>query len=168
MVDTDGTVVYSEGHESRDQGPAHQRGVSEMQMRAPGLVEIYRELGLPEGVVLAPVGRRIGAWFLSIVLCIVTLFIGYVIWGLVCWSQGTTPALKVLKMKAWYPDRGECAHFWRMALREIIGGIAENILGWITELVSFIMFVSGREHQALHDKVAGTVVVYDPGGLINN
>ena len=31
---------------------------------------------LPEGVVLASVGRRIGAWFLAIPLVIVTLFIG--------------------------------------------------------------------------------------------
>ncbi|HTW97141.1 MAG TPA: hypothetical protein VMD59_00105, partial [Acidimicrobiales bacterium] len=37
---------------------------------------------LPEGVVLAGAGRRIGAFFLSIVLAIVTLGIGYVIWGL--------------------------------------------------------------------------------------
>jgi hypothetical protein len=38
-------------------------------------------LALPEGVQLASVGRRIGAYFLAIPLAIVTLGIGYVIWG---------------------------------------------------------------------------------------
>ncbi|MGH9100133.1 MAG: hypothetical protein ACRDV8_07885, partial [Acidimicrobiales bacterium] len=37
---------------------------------------------LPPGVTLAPAGRRIGAYFLGLLLLIVTLVIGYVIWGL--------------------------------------------------------------------------------------
>ena len=40
-------------------------------------------LMLPEGVQLASVGRRIGAYFLSALLAVVTLGIGYVIWGLI-------------------------------------------------------------------------------------
>ncbi|MGI8753294.1 MAG: hypothetical protein ACR2MN_13435 [Acidimicrobiales bacterium] len=36
---------------------------------------------LPAGTQLAAVGRRIGAFFLAIPLAIVTLVIGYVIWG---------------------------------------------------------------------------------------
>jgi hypothetical protein len=47
-------------------------------------------LMLPQGVVLASVGRRIGAWALGVVLAIVTLGIGYIIWGAILWSKGTS------------------------------------------------------------------------------
>ena len=59
---------------------------------------------LPPGVELASIGRRIGAFFLSIVLSIITLGIGYVIWGLIVWGRGTTPALQVLGMRCWKPE----------------------------------------------------------------
>jgi uncharacterized RDD family membrane protein YckC len=117
---------------------------------------------LPEGVVLAPVGRRIGAWFLSIVLVIVTLVIGYVIWGLIAWNQGQTPALQVLGMRCWRPEQGRVPGFWWMALRDVVGRFAEGILSFISGLVSFILFVSSRDHKSLHDLIAGTVVVHDP------
>ena len=55
-------------------------------------------LTLPQGVKLASVGRRIGAWFLAIPLWICTLVIGYVIWGLIVWGRGQTPAQQVLGM----------------------------------------------------------------------
>jgi hypothetical protein len=66
-------------------------------------------LVLPQGVQLAPVGRRIGAWFLSILLAIVTLGIGYVIWGLIVWGRAQTPALQVLGMRCWRPETGRVA-----------------------------------------------------------
>jgi len=52
-----------------------------------------------------------------------------------------------------------------MALRETIGRIVDNILG-ITALVSFILFLTGKERKALHDYVAGTVVLYDPNKVL--
>src|SRR5580693_6040306 len=51
---------------------------------------------LPDGTQLASVGRRIGAFFLAIPLIIVTLGIGYIIWGVIVWGNGQTPALQVL------------------------------------------------------------------------
>lgn len=122
---------------------------------------------LPPGVTLAPVGRRIGAYFLSILLAIVTLGIGYVIWGLIVWRRGTTPALSVLKMRCVKTDTGAKATFGTMALREIVGRILEGILSWITELVSLILFLSRDDHRCIHDLVAGTVVVYDPEGRLD-
>ena len=119
-------------------------------------------LQLPEGVQLASIGRRIGAYFLSIPLAIVTLGIGYVIWGLVIWPQGQTPALQVLGMRCWRPETREVPGFWWMALREVVGRIAEGVLSLLTELVSFILFLTGRERKSLHDWIAGTVVVHDP------
>jgi uncharacterized RDD family membrane protein YckC len=123
-------------------------------------------LGLPPGVELASVGRRIGAFFLAIPLVIVTLVIGYIVWGLILWGRGTSPALKVLKMKVWKVDRNGKATFGTMALRDIVGSIVTSILSLITELISFIMFLSGKHHKSLCDTIAGTVVVYDPNDVL--
>jgi len=117
-------------------------------------------------VQLASIGRRIGAYFLAIPLAIVTLGIGYVIWGLIVWGRGQTPALQVLGMRCWLPDTREVPRFWRMALREVVGGIAEGILGFITLIVSFVLMVSSKERKSLHDIIAGTVVVHDPQQLL--
>lgn len=123
-------------------------------------------LMLPEGTQLASVGRRIGAYFLAIPLCLVTLGIGYIIWGLIAWGNGQTPALQVLGMRAWRPETNQVAGFWYMALREIVGRFVEGILSIITLTISFVLFVSGKEHKSLHDYVAGTVVLYDPNKVL--
>lgn len=123
-------------------------------------------LVLPQGVQLASVGRRIGAWFLAIPLAIVTLLIGYVIWGLIVWGRGQTPALQVLGMRCWRSDTGRVAGWGWMALREVIGRFCEGIVGIITLLVSFILMLTSRERRCLHDLVAGTVVVHDPNKVL--
>ena len=123
-------------------------------------------LVLPQGVELAPIGRRIGAYFLSILLAIVTLGIGYVIWGLVIWGRGQTPALSVLGMRCWKPDRNQVPGWWWMALREIVGRFVEGILSFITLIVSFILMLSSPKRQCLHDLIAGTVVLYDPNKVL--
>jgi uncharacterized RDD family membrane protein YckC len=119
-------------------------------------------LQLPEGVELASVGRRIGAFFLSIPLVIVTLGIGYIIWGLIVWANGQTPALQVLGMRCWRTDDNRVANWGWMALREIVGRILEDILGFITELISLILMCTRPDRRAIHDLIAGTVVLYDP------
>lgn len=124
------------------------------------------ELTLPAGVELASVGRRIGAYFLSILLAVVTLGIGYVIWGLIVWGKGTSPALQVLGMRAWRPTENRPATWGTMALRNIIGGIAQGILSFITMLISFIMFLSNKQHKSIPDMVASTVIVYDPNKVL--
>ncbi|MGH9047423.1 MAG: RDD family protein [Acidimicrobiales bacterium] len=123
-------------------------------------------LTLPQGVQLAPVGRRIGAFFLSIPLVIVTLVIGYVVWGAVIWARGQTPALQVLGMRCWRPESGRVAGWWWMALREIVGRMVEDIVGLITLIVSFVLMVAGKEHKSLHDIIAGTVVLHDPNKIL--
>ena len=125
-------------------------------------------LMLPDGTQLASVGRRIGAWFLAIPLIIVTLGIGYIIWGLIVWGNGQTPALQVLGMRCWRPETNRVAGFWHMALREIVGRIVEGILGFITEITSFVLMVAGKEHKAIHDYIAGTVVLHDPNKVLSS
>jgi uncharacterized RDD family membrane protein YckC len=138
----------------------------------PGLVSagMYLDtasgLTLPAGVQLASVGRRIGAWFLAIPLALVTLVIGYVVWGMIVWSRGQTPALQVLGMRCWRPETGRVAGWWWMALREIVGRIVEGIVGIITLLISFILMLTSKNRKSLHDLIAGTVVVHDPQNVL--
>ena len=125
-------------------------------------------LTLPQGVQLASAGRRIGAYFLAIPLAIVTLGIGYIIWGLIVWGGGQTPALQVLGMRCWRPETGRVAGWWWMALREILGRLVEGILSVITLVLSFILMLSTRQRQSLHDLIAGTVVLHDPNKVLAN
>jgi hypothetical protein len=123
-------------------------------------------LNLPQGTELASHGRRIGAWFLAIPLSIVTLFIGYIIWGLIIWSRGQTPTQQVLGMRTWVPEGGQRATWGKMALREIVGvGICTSLI-LITQIVSFVLFLSGRERKALADHVASTVILRDPNNVL--
>jgi uncharacterized RDD family membrane protein YckC len=121
---------------------------------------------LPDGVVMAGVGRRIGAFFLAIPLMIVTLFIGYLIWGLIVWGRGQTPALQVLGMRCWRPETGKVASFGWMALREIVGRFVEGILSIITAAISLVLMLASKDHKSLHDLIAGTVVVHDPNKVL--
>jgi uncharacterized RDD family membrane protein YckC len=123
-------------------------------------------LMLPQGTELASPGRRIGAYFLSIPLAIITLGIGYVIWALIVWANGQTPALQVLGMRCWRPEDNKVAGFWWMALREIVGVFLESILSIITELISLILMLTRPDRKTIHDLVAGTVVLRDPNKVL--
>jgi uncharacterized RDD family membrane protein YckC len=125
-------------------------------------------LVLPDGVQLASTGRRIGAGFLAIPLTIVTLGIGYLIWGLIVWGKGQTPALQVLGMRCWRPDDREVPGFWWMALREVGGRAVDGALSIITLLVSLIFMLTRPDRRTLHDIIAGTVVVHDPAKVLGN
>ena len=124
-------------------------------------------LMLPQGTVLANPGRRIGAFFLAIPLVIITLGIGYVVWGLIVWGNGQTPALQVLGMRCFRPEDNRVPGFWWMALRETVGRICDGILSIITELTSFIFMLTRPDRKTLHDLVAGTVVLHDPNKVLS-
>ena len=123
-------------------------------------------LVLPNGTVLASNGRRVGAFFLALPLAIVTLGIGYLIWGLIAWGKGTSPALQVLGMRVWRPADNRVASWGIMALRDIVGTIAQDILSIITLLISFILFLSGNQRKTIPDHIAGTVVLHDPNKVL--
>jgi uncharacterized RDD family membrane protein YckC len=123
-------------------------------------------LQFPDGTELASVGRRIGAYFLAIPLIIVTLGIGYIIWGLIVWGQGQTPALQVLGMRCWRTETNRIADWGYMALREVVGGIVEGLVFGIVGLVSFILMCTRPDHRAVHDMIAGTIVLYDPNKVL--
>jgi len=125
-------------------------------------------LVLPDGVELASTGRRIGAYFLAIPLAIITLGIGYIVWGLIAWRKGQTPALQVLGMRCWRPETQSVPGFGWMALREVIGRLADGILGPITEITSFVLMMTSQDRRSLHDMIAGTVVVHDPNKVLSS
>lgn len=119
---------------------------------------------IPEGTALATVGRRIGAYFLGLLLFIVTLGIGWIIWGLIAWAKGQTPGQVVLGMQTWKPQQQVNASWGTMFLR----GLGWLIIGWVPfgQLVSFILFLATKEHRALHDSIAGTIVLHDPNKVL--
>jgi uncharacterized RDD family membrane protein YckC len=123
-------------------------------------------LAIPNGTEVASIGRRIGAYFLAIPLSIITLGIGYLIWGLIVWGNGQTPALQVLGMRCWRPESRQIAGWGTMALRDIIGRLAESILGIFTAIPAFVMWLSNKERRTWHDLIAGTVVLHDPNKVL--
>jgi uncharacterized RDD family membrane protein YckC len=123
-------------------------------------------LPLPAGVELASRGRRCGAFFLGIPLAIVTLGIGYLIWGLILWGRGTSPALKILKCRVVDAESGKVVGWGRMALRDIVGGIAQGILGIVTQLISLVLFLTDDRNRTIPDRIATTLVVYDPNAVL--
>ncbi len=120
-------------------------------------------LTLPEGVVLASRGRRVGAYFLAIPLAVVTLGIGYLIWGALVWGKGTSPALQVLGMRAWKQERNAVAGWGDMAKRNVLDYLVVAVTCGIASIVSFVLFLSDEERRrTLADRLGGTVIVHDP------
>ena len=121
-------------------------------------------LVIPDGTALASVGRRIGAFFLQGVLSLVTLGIGYLIWACISFSHGQTPVQQVLGLQVWRPMEKTNATWGTMFLR----ALAYGLLGMIpfANLVSLFLFISGKEHRALHDSIASTIVLHDPNKVL--
>src|SRR5919202_7094000 len=84
---------------------------------------------LPAGVELSPPMRRLGAHFLDFLLVIVTLFIGWLIWSIVIWKNGQSPAKSILKMRVVKMATGEKATRGTMALRELVAKLVLSIFG---------------------------------------
>jgi uncharacterized RDD family membrane protein YckC len=117
---------------------------------------------------LSSAGKRFGAWLLEALLIVVTLVIGWVIWSLIVWAKGQTPAKSLLGMRCIRTDTGRGATWGTMALREFVGkGVLGNATFGITTVVSAIMILADAErHQGIWDKLASTVVVEDPDGRL--
>ena len=124
---------------------------------------------------LAPKGRRFGAYLLEIPLMIVTLGIGYLIWMLIVYARGQTPAKQLLKMRVVRLEERRTANWGWMALRNIVLGILIGIpldlifpglsLAWL--LANAIALLVSSRSQALWDMIVKTVVVHDPNHLFD-
>ncbi len=106
-------------------------------------------LAIPSGIINAIFGKSFGG------------FLGYVLmWAYAIYMLNTYQAtlgkmavgLKVTTIDGGKPTLG------KLALREIVG----KILDLITIGIGYLMVAFTEKKQGLHDKIADTVVVYDP------
>jgi len=147
--------------------PAYGAGMAAPPVPAGMYFDQLSGLVLPNGTELASVGRRIGSYFLSALLLIVTLFIGYLIWGAITWSKGQTPTQQLLGMQTWKPQTRANATWGEQFLREVSRLLyAIPFVGWIVAIVSFFMFASSKDHRAIHDQIGGTIVLHDPNKVL--
>lgn len=126
---------------------------------------------LPPGVKVASIGRRFGSYLLGALLSIVTLGIGYVIWDLVLWTDGRTPAMQLLGMRAIVPAQRANARWGQMFVRNfLIYGLLFSVLGGFTfglaSLVGALIIFAGGLNQTAWDRMTGIVIVHDPQGLL--
>ena len=137
----------------------------------------------PEIGRLASPGRRLGAYFLDLLVPLVALFlvlvvagagaatgteggaglgavlgfllfVAYVIWAFVLFARGTTPGKQFLGMRVVKED-GQNAGFFTMLIREWIG---KAISGLIFAL-GFLWILFDQDNQGWHDKLMSTYVV---------
>jgi uncharacterized RDD family membrane protein YckC len=116
------------------------------------------------GLQLSSPWKRLGAQFLEGLLIIVTLVIGWLVWWIIAWGKGQTPAKQLLRMRCVRVDENRPASFGEMALRELVGkALLSNVTFGISTLVGGIMILADdTNRQAVWDKIAGTTVVEDP------
>jgi uncharacterized RDD family membrane protein YckC len=124
---------------------------------------------LPASLVLSSPWRRLGASLLDTLLGVVTLFVGWLIWSLIVWNRGQTPAKQLLGMRTIDRESLHSAGWGRMLLRELPCKLVISIVASVT-LLGFILYfwlLWDGERQELWDKMAGTLVVNDPGGVLD-
>jgi uncharacterized RDD family membrane protein YckC len=124
----------------------------------PGMYFDHKSgLVLPQGVHPRSIGRVVAAYTLAVLLFIVTLGIGYIIWSLVAWRHGQTPAQRLFHLRCWRPGTGRQASRSQMALRQASGLLLN---GQLLAGVFISMIEPGR--TSVGDYLIGTVVLHDP------
>lgn len=67
--------------------------------------------------------HRLGGYVLDLTLfmcSLITLGLAYLIWNLVVWGQGQTPAKQILKMRVYSLTTGKPATWGHMAIRQLL------------------------------------------------
>jgi uncharacterized RDD family membrane protein YckC len=128
----------------------------------------YFHVQTPPGVVSAPLsspGKRFGAYLLDLLLLVVTAIIGWVVWSLIIWGRGQTPAKQLLNMRVVDATTHQVATWGKMALREfVVKGVLFYFIstftlgiGWL--VAACMIFNRDRDYQTGWDRIATTVVV---------
>nr|WP_221374019.1 RDD family protein [Actinoplanes polyasparticus] len=116
---------------------------------------------------LVSAGGRLGAVLLDVLLAVLTLWIGWFIWALITWSDGQTPAKKLLGHVVADPQTGLPFDWGRMALREFcVKGLLGSVLNICTFGIYFwvdSLMILGDGQRTLHDRMAGSVVRHADG-----
>lgn len=113
---------------------------------------------------LSTAGKRFGAFLLEIVLAIVTIGIGWIIWDLIVWKDGKSPAKQLLHMQVVNAKTGQPLTWGQCFLRNfvcygLIGAIP--ILGALYRIVG-ACFVFNDDRRALWDRMVDSYVVDIP------
>ena len=91
---------------------------------------------------LASPGHRIAAVAVDAGLYIVTLGIGWIIWNLIMWGQGQTPAKNLLKLRVVDETKNRPARWGHMCIRQALIPGAISAIYYIPYLVVFITGVT--------------------------
>ena len=120
----------------------------------------------PQGMQYASFQHRLGALALDIVLLNVTFYIGWIIWSLIVWGEGQTPAKKILKIRVRNFDSGAVATWGHMAVRELLVPLAVAIAIGLTSgvaavawIVVEIVFYYTKNNRTLRDLWVKTAVI---------
>lgn len=122
---------------------------------------------------LATFQHRLGSYALDCALAFVTLGIGWMIWSLVVWGQGQTPAKKILKIRVYAANTQRPATWGHMAVREFLLmlaiGISAGVLNLFTIVVGTIGIIAWyvleivwyftKGQRTLRDTLVKTLVV---------
>jgi predicted RNA-binding Zn-ribbon protein involved in translation (DUF1610 family) len=122
--------------------------------------------GLPVGIKMSSVGKRLGSYLLEGLLVLVTLFIGWLIWALIIAGRGQSPAKQVLGMRIVHMQTGSHSGWGRTFLRDFI---VKPVITFISAFLIYIplfWLVWDKNNQELWDKVMDTIVIDDPQKLM--
>lgn len=75
--------------------------------------------------------HRLGGYVLDIGLAIVTLGIGWLIWSLIAWRKGQTPAKQILQLRVVAEENRTNATWGHMAIRQLLIPLTFAAPGWI-------------------------------------
>jgi uncharacterized RDD family membrane protein YckC len=110
--------------------------------------------------------HRLGAIVLDATLMVITLGIGWLIWSFIVWSEGQTPAKKILKLRTINFTNGRPATWGHMGIREglipITVSIASGVTGgiaYVAWIVVEIVFYFTKNQRTLRDYWVKTAVV---------
>jgi uncharacterized RDD family membrane protein YckC len=110
--------------------------------------------------------HRLGAYALDCGLAVLTLGIGWLIWSMIIWGEGQTPAKKILKLRTINATNGRPASWGHMGLREILvpmtvffASIFTSGLAWIAWVVLEIVMYFNQGSRTLRDLWVKTAVV---------
>ncbi len=114
--------------------------------------------------------RFFGDILLEGLLVLVTLVIGWYIWLFFTAKTAQTPAKRLLNVYILDNNTQQPVSAGRVWVREVLVksllfGIVSNFTFGIAPLVNYAWALFDDNRQALHDKIASTIVVYAPNGL---
>ena len=133
----------------------------------PGRPAFMHEL--PATVRLSSAWRRLGGYLLEGLLIVLTLLIGWLVWSIIVWGRGQTPAKQLLGMRVLSRETLTSARRGRMFAREIPCKWIVELFASIT-VVGFVVYfwlLWDKERQELWDKMVETIVVNDPENVLD-